>query len=149
MSSLVDRDEQYIDFQDLLTREPKLLDFLIQPLSQNIIAILQGGDAHGSYWQSDPHQMPIENASVVWPEILSPYIKVATVHIPAQKFDSAIQLVFARNLSYNPWHCIADHRPLGNQNRARKYIYLETSKFRQQMNEDKRIEPQSDWIIER
>jgi hypothetical protein len=85
--------------------------------------------------------MPIENASVVWPEKLSPYIKVATLRIPAQKFDSPEQLAFARNLSINPWHCIAEHRPLGNQNRARKTIYLETSKARQNMNGDKRIEP--------
>ncbi len=98
-------------------------------------------------FQTDPHRMPIENASVVWSETLSPYIKVATLRIPAQEFDSPVQLAFARNLSYNPWHCIAEHRPLGNQSRARKYIYLETSKFRQQMNGDKRIEPQSDWII--
>ena len=99
-------------------------------------------------FQTDSHRMPIENASVVWPETLSPYIKVATLRIPAQKFDSPAQLVFARNLSYNPWHCIAEHRPLGNQSRARKYIYLETSKFRQQMNGDRRIEPRSDWKIE-
>lgn len=95
-------------------------------------------------FQTDPHRMPVENASVVWPEALSPYVKVATLRIPAQKFDSPAQLAFARNLSYNPFHCIAEHRPLGNQNRARKYIYLETSKFRQQMNADKRIEPQAD-----
>ena len=53
MSSLVDRDEQYIDFQDLFTHEPKLFDFLTQPLSQTTLALLQGGDAHGSYWHSD------------------------------------------------------------------------------------------------
>jgi len=92
-------------------------------------------------FQTDSHKMPIENASVVWPEKLSPYIKVATLRIPAQKFDSPEQLAFARNLSINPWHCIAEHRPLGNQNRARKTIYLETSKARQSMNGDKRIEP--------
>ncbi len=92
-------------------------------------------------FQTDAHKMPIENASVVWPEKLSPYIKVATLRIPAQKFDSPEQLAFARNLSINPWHCIAEHRPLGNQNRARKTIYLETSKARQNMNGEKRIEP--------
>ena len=53
MSSLVDRDEKYIDFQDLFTHEPSLFDFLTQPLSQTTLALLQGGDAHGSYWHSD------------------------------------------------------------------------------------------------
>jgi hypothetical protein len=92
-------------------------------------------------FQTDSHRMPIENASVRWPEKLSPYRKVATLRIPAQRFDSPEQLDFNRNLSFNPWHCIADHRPLGNQNRGRRHIYLETSKFRQRMNGDERIEP--------
>ena len=92
-------------------------------------------------FQTDAYKMPIENASVVWPEKLSPFIKVATLRIPVQKFDSQEQLAFARNLSFNPWHCIAEHRPLGNQNRARKTIYYETSKVRQTMNREKRIEP--------
>ena len=99
-------------------------------------------------FQTDAHKMPIENASVVWPEKLSPYIKVATLRIPAQKFDSPEQLAFARNLSFNPWHCIAEHRPLGNQNRARKTIYYETSKARQNMNGEKRIEPNPEDFFE-
>ena len=92
-------------------------------------------------FQTDAYKMPIENASVVWAEKLSPFIKVATLRIPAQTFDSPQQLAFARNLSFNPWHSIAEHRPLGNQNRARKTIYFETSKVRQNMNSEKRIEP--------
>lgn len=92
-------------------------------------------------FQTDAYKMPVENASVVWPEKLSPYIKVATLRIPAQKFDSPEQLAFARNLSFNPWHSIAEHRPLGNQNRARKTIYFKSSKARQNMNGEKRTEP--------
>jgi len=92
-------------------------------------------------FQTDPHRMPIEDASVVWPTRLSPYVPVATLRISTQKFDSASQLHFARNLSYNPWHSIPEHRPLGNQNRVRKLIYLETSKHRQEINRDRRIEP--------
>lgn len=98
-------------------------------------------------FQIDAHKMPIENASVRWPEKLSPYRKVAILRIPAQKFDSLEQLNFDRHLSFNPWHCVAAHRPLGNQNRARKHIYLETSKFRQRMNSDERIEPSEDYEI--
>jgi hypothetical protein len=94
--------------------------------------------------QTDAHRMPIENSSVRWPERLSPHRRVATLRIPAQKFDSPEQLGFDRNLSFNPWHSVAAHRPLGNQNRARKLIYLETSKFRQQMNGDERVEPREE-----
>lgn len=94
--------------------------------------------------QTDPHRMPIENASVIWPERHSPWIRVAKLHIPAQRFDSAQQLAFARQISVNPWHCIAEHRPLGNQNRVRRCVYLETSKVRQRINAEPRIEPTGD-----
>ena len=100
-------------------------------------------------FQTDPHHMPIEDASVQWPEKLSPSIKLARIKIPAQSFDSPEQLAFARNLSYNPWHTLAEHRPLGNQNRARKQIYLETSKFRQQINAEPHIEPTGEEFLGR
>jgi hypothetical protein len=91
--------------------------------------------------QTDPHRMPIENASVEWPERLSPFVPAAKLRIPAQRFDSAEQLAFAGNLAYNPWHCIAEHRPLGNQNRARRTIYRELSRLRQEINRQPHIEP--------
>lgn len=91
--------------------------------------------------QTDPHRMPIENASVIWPERLSPAITIARLTLPVQRFDSPEQLAFAGNLSFQPWHCIAAHRPLGNQNRARRKIYLELSELRQELNHDARIEP--------
>jgi hypothetical protein len=52
MIDMVDNDEKYIDFQDLITHETRLFDFLKEPLSQTTLALLQGGEAHGSYWQS-------------------------------------------------------------------------------------------------
>ncbi len=92
-------------------------------------------------FQTDPQRMPLENASVQWPEKLSPFIPLARIKIPAQQFASPAQLAFARNLTYNPWHTIAAHRPLGNQNRARKLIYQQTSRYRQQLNAEEHIEP--------
>ncbi|APW40410.1 hypothetical protein RD110_01750 [Rhodoferax koreense] len=91
--------------------------------------------------QTDPHLMPIENAAVLWPERLSPRVPVATLHIPGQKFDSPAQMEFAKRLSYNPWHSIAEHRPLGNQSRARRRIYLSLSQLRHQMNAVPHFEP--------
>lgn len=92
-------------------------------------------------FQTDPHRMPIENASVRWPEKLSPYHVVAKLRIPRQRFDSPAQLAFADNLSFNPWHCMPQHRPLGNLNRARRHVYYELSKLRQKMNDHRHIEP--------
>ena len=91
--------------------------------------------------QTDPRRMPIEDASIEWPERLSPFVPVARITIPRQRFDSPEQLAFAGELSYNPWHAVAEHRPLGNQNRARKLIYSHLSQLRQSMNHQPHIEP--------
>jgi hypothetical protein len=97
--------------------------------------------------QTDPHRMPIENASVRWPERLSPMVPVATLRIPKQRFDSPKQMAFAHNLSYNPWHCIPEHRPLGNQSRARRRMYYELSRLRQSMNATPHVEPTGDEVF--
>jgi hypothetical protein len=99
-------------------------------------------------FQTDAHRMPIENASVIWPQKLSPYRHVATLTIPPQRFDSPAQLAFARNLSFNPWHAIPEHRPLGNQNRARRHVYRETARVRREMNRESHIEPTGDEKFE-
>jgi hypothetical protein len=98
--------------------------------------------------QTDPHLMPIENAGVLWPEKLSPRVSVATLRLPRQKFDSPAQMEFAKRLSYNPWHTIPDHRPLGNQSRARKRMYWELSKLRHNMNTVPHYEPTGDEVFE-
>jgi hypothetical protein len=98
--------------------------------------------------QTDPHLMPIENASVRWPERFSPPVSVATLRIPKQRFDSPAQLAFAHNLSYNPWHCVAEHRPLGNQNRGRYRIYQTLARLRQEMNQTPHREPTGDEVFE-
>ena len=94
--------------------------------------------------QTDPFLMPIENNAVLWPTKLSPRVPAAVLRIPRQTFDSPEQLDFARVLSYNPWHSIAEHRPLGNQSRARKRMYYELSRLRQQMNGVEHYEPTGD-----
>ena len=94
--------------------------------------------------QTDPHRMPIENNGVLWPEKLSPRISVATLLIPRQKFNSPAQIDFEKRLSYNPWHCVPEHRPLGNQSRARHRMYLALSTLRHQMNAIPHYEPTGD-----
>jgi len=98
--------------------------------------------------QTDSHLMPIENNAVLWPEKLSPRVSVATLRLPRQQFDSPAQMEFAKRLSYNPWHTIAEHRPLGNQSRARRRMYLELSKLRHSMNDVPHYEPTGDELFE-
>jgi hypothetical protein len=97
--------------------------------------------------QTDPHLMPIENNAVLWPEKLSPRVSVATLRIPRQKFNSPAQMDFAKLLSYNPWHCIPEHRPLGNQSRARRRMYDTLSKLRHTMNAVPLYEPTGDEVF--
>jgi hypothetical protein len=91
--------------------------------------------------QTHPRRMPIEHAGIVWPDRLSPPVTVAALHLAVQRFDSPEQLAFADALSYNPWHSLPEHRPLGNQNRARKAIYSRLAEARQRMNHTSHVEP--------
>jgi hypothetical protein len=109
-----------------------------------MVAALTAGDVEFDFrvqLQTDPHLMPIENNAVLWPERLSPRVSVATLRLPRQEFDSPAQMEFAKKLSYNPWHTIEEHRPLGNQSRARRRMYDTLSKFRHQMNAVPLYEP--------
>ena len=119
-------------------------------LRENMIKTLDKQDVEFDLMiqlQTDPHLMPIENASVRWSEKLSPFIPAATVHIPKQKFDSEAQFEFAGRLKMNPWHCLPEHRPLGSLNRARLRMYYELSQFRQQMNQTPHVEPTGDEVF--
>jgi hypothetical protein len=108
---------------------------------------LQEGDVELDFriqLQTDSFLMPIENNAVLWPEKLSPRVSVATLRIPRQIFNSPAQINFEKRLSYNPWHCIAEHRPLGNQSRARRRMYWTLAQFRHDMNAIPHYEPTGD-----
>lgn len=89
-------------------------------------------------FQEDPYDEPIEDSTVAWK---SPFHKVATLIIPAQRFDSKKQIRFGEDLSFNAWHALPEHRPLGNFNRARKRAYVAMSKFRHEYNDRPDVEP--------
>jgi hypothetical protein len=68
-------------------------------------------------------EMSVEDSMTEWPEREAPFYKVATIHIPRQTFDTQEQNAFCEKLSFNPWHALPEHRPLGITNRLRKVIY--------------------------
>ena len=120
-------------------------------LREAMIASLAEGDVELDVrlqLQTEPHLMPIENNAVLWPERLSPRVSAATLRLPRQKFDSPSQMEFAKRLSYNPWHCLPEHRPLGNQSRARHRMYSELSRLRQRMNAVSHYEPTGEEVFE-
>jgi hypothetical protein len=81
-------------------------------------------------FQIDAERMPIEDASVEWKEAESPYHAVARIRIPRQRFDDEARMTRCEQVEFNPWHCLAEHRPLGNMNRARRAIYEAMAAFR-------------------
>jgi catalase len=67
--------------------------------------------------------MPVEDATVEWPERDSPYRTVALLLIPRQEINTAEQKSICERLSFNVWHSLEEHRPLGGINRLRRRIY--------------------------
>lgn len=88
--------------------------------------------------QTDPVTMPVEDPTVDWG---APFLKIATIRIPPQIFDTLERQAFCENLSFTPWHSLPAHRPLGGINRARKAIYRAISKQRHELNGVLRQEP--------
>lgn len=92
--------------------------------------------------QKDAESMPIEDATIPWQEEFSPFVKVATVRIPMQEFDTKEQDELCEHLSFNPWHTLPEHRPLGNINRTRRIVYDMISAYRHQLNGVSEREPE-------
>jgi catalase len=84
--------------------------------------------------QTDAVQMPVEDPTVEWDEQASPYVKVATIRIPQQDFNSEERKKLDEQQSFSPWHSLLEHQPLGGVNRARK-IYAELAKGRNSLNQ--------------
>ncbi|HIK33761.1 MAG TPA: hypothetical protein IGS17_19635 [Oscillatoriales cyanobacterium M59_W2019_021] len=49
---LVDRSERYIDIQDILVLGSGWLEMLAKPLKSSFLSLVNGGNAHNSYWNS-------------------------------------------------------------------------------------------------
>lgn len=85
--------------------------------------------------QNPEYYMPIEDPSIEWDESISPFETVASIRLPAQDFDSREQNLFCDNLSFNPWHALPEHRPIGGINRLRKAVYEAVSTYRLERNQ--------------
>ena len=92
----------------------------------------------------DVGKMPIEDASVLWPQELSPHHRVAVLHLPAQDPYSDARRRYADDvLSFSPWHALEAHRPLGSIMRSRREAYPRSSDFRHSVNGVREQEPSS------
>ncbi|MES3000467.1 MAG: catalase [Pseudomonadota bacterium] len=73
---------------------------------------------------------PIENPTINWP---TPYVTVARLMLPRQDTRAAEGRAFADKVEscvIDPWQALAEHRPLGDIQRARKVVYFESQKGR-------------------
>ena len=91
--------------------------------------------------QVDPETQPIENTLIAWDRDDSPWQKVATIDIPPQKFTSDAQAAFCQNITFNPWHSLPAHEPLGGINRARRDVMHALQDVRLEANGQSRFEP--------
>lgn len=89
-------------------------------------------------------EMPVEDASVEWPEAVSPYVTVARIVAPPQiGWSEALSAAIDEGMSFSIWHGLAAHRPLGAINRVRKAAYQMSSKARAQRRGAPIVEPAS------
>ena len=93
---------------------------------------------------SDLTKMPVEDASVEWDEDLSTPLTVARITARSQNAYSDARRVWVdEQLSFNPWHSLAAHRPLGNIMRARFKSYQASSHLRCAAEGRPMVEPRS------
>jgi len=93
--------------------------------------------------QLDPKSMPIEDPTIRWDETKSPFTKIATLHIPAQSFDTPQRDAANEALSFTTWHALPEHRPLGGINRMRLHAYRSSQIVRHDRNGQPRREPRN------
>jgi catalase len=77
--------------------------------------------------RTSEQSMPIEDATIQWPERESPYRTVADLILPRQE----ITALDCETRSFDVWNGIVDHRPLGGINRLRRLAYPLSAAARQ------------------
>ena len=92
---------------------------------------------------TDLDRMPVEDASVEWPENESPYRTVARLRLPRQEAFSPARRAFVDGLSFCVSHSLEEHRPLGSIMRARLRAYPVMSRLRREINGTALCEPAS------
>ncbi len=87
----------------------------------------------------------VEDSRIEWK---TPWSKVATLTMKKgnQDLPALPDAMIPANqacdsLSFNPWHSLPEHKPLGSMNRVRKSVYEAISRLRHDLNKEVRKEP--------
>ena len=105
-------------------------------LRDNIVADLGEGRSGcfdiGIQVYTDEKNTPIEKPTIVWKSKVQ---WLGQIKLPAQVgIASDEQIGFCENLSFNPWHALNEHKPLGELNTIRGMIYRGMSAHRHMAN---------------
>ena len=111
-------------------------------------AVVEFFTTQGAEWElraqlcTDLDAMPVEDASVEWPEDQSPYVTVARIVAAPQDAWSDVKAESIDDgMAFSPWHGITAHQPLGSVMRARKQSYEMSKRFRAEHNGKPIVEP--------
>jgi hypothetical protein len=131
----------------VLTDAPVTINGKPNGIREAVVNFFHRGEAE---WElrvqlcTDLEAMPIEDASVPWPEDRSPYLPVARITVPSQvAWSEARSATIDDRLAFNPWHGLSAHRPIGSIMRARKMAYQQSAQARAQRNGCSIIEPKT------
>ena len=89
---------------------------------------------------TDLKAMPVNDATMEWPEKLSPFVTVGRVHIPRQDISAPENQERGDALAFNQWRVTSDHRPMGEIMDVRR-IYTQSAKIRRTLNHQPLREP--------
>ena len=100
-------------------------------------AVVRHFASQGGEWElrvqlcTDLDSMPIEDATVEWPQDRSPFVPVARITVaPQSAYDDERAAAMDDGLAFSPWHGLAAHRPLGSINRVRREAYQRSANAR-------------------
>lgn len=89
----------------------------------------------------NPKKQPIEELTTEWKESDAPFVTVARLTIPCQDVPDDGNFDIMENLSFTPFRCLEENRPIGNLQQSRLKAYQIASETRHELNDVKRQEP--------
>jgi hypothetical protein len=86
--------------------------------------------------RTDPATMPLDEATVEWPEAESPHVQVATLVLPRQDIDARGQAEYGQSLAFNIFRVPPEQAPVPESSIAavRKAVYAASAATRHEAN---------------
>lgn len=106
-------------------------------LAADLAERLRAGEARFKFMvqlRTDPAAMPLDEATVPWPEKLSEPIHVADLVLPMQDVTARGQATYGDNLAMDIWRATEDHAPVGTIADVRRAVYAASAAQRRNVN---------------